>query len=280
MSKDKQVIYYTLTDEAPALATCSLLPILRVFTATADVDVRITDISLAGRVLATFAEKLSEGQSVEDGLAFLGALTQDATANIIKLPNISASVPQLKDCILELQGQGYNIPDYPEDPETSEEISIRDKYNKVLGSAVNPVLREGNSDRRAPSAVKHYARKFPHTMGEWSKASQTHADFMTGGDFFSSEQSASVNHDTTVRIEFVDESGNIELKKTLDLEAGEIIDSMFMSCSALRLFLESTMEDAKKNWRNVVSACEGDNDESFASYRIWSCCHCLLQRFV
>ena len=246
MSIDKQVIYYTLTDEAPALATCSLLPILRVFTSAADIEVRITDISLAGRVLAAFPDKLSQGQSVEDGLAFLGALTQDASANIIKLPNISASVPQLKDCILELRGQGYDIPDYPEDPANEEELTIRDKYNKVLGSAVNPVLREGNSDRRAPAAVKRYARKFPHTMGDWSKASQTHADFMQGGDFFSSEKSASVEKSTSVRIEFVDEDGSIELKKTLDLEAGEIIDSMYMSASALRQFLESTMEDAKK----------------------------------
>jgi isocitrate dehydrogenase len=246
VTTDNQVIYYTLTDEAPSLATCSLLPIVRIFTSAAGIDVKITDISLAGRLLSSFPELLSEEQQVEDGLAFLGKLTQDPNANIIKLPNISASIPQLKDCIAELQGQGYPIPDYPEDPQTDEELAIHKTYGKSLGSAVNPVLREGNSDRRAPPAVKAYARKFPHPMGEWSKASRTHADFMRGGDFFSSEQSSTMDKECDVRIEFVSKDGAVELKKELHLEEGEILDSMFMCSRALREFFEHSMEDAKK----------------------------------
>jgi isocitrate dehydrogenase len=199
----QQTIYYTLTDEAPSLATCSLLPIVRVFTKAAGIDVKISDVSLAGRILAGFPEQLSDDQKVIDGLAFLGKLTQDPNANIIKLPNISASIPQLKGCIAELQTQGYAIPDFIDSPQGEEEQEISDRYAKVLGSAVNPVLREGNSDRRAPPAVKAFARKFPHSMGAWSKASRTHADYMRGGDFFSSEQSATVDQETDVRIEFV-----------------------------------------------------------------------------
>ena len=246
MSKNKHTIYYTLTDEAPALATCSLLPIVRMFTSAAGIDVKITDISLAGRVLSTFPEHLTAEQKVEDGLAFLGALTQDPDANIIKLPNISASAPQLKECIAELQEQGYAIPAYPEDPQSDEERAIQQRYGKVLGSAVNPVLREGNSDRRAPAAVKAFVRKYPHSMGRWSKASSTHADYMRGGDFFSSEQSATVTKETKVRIEFTGSDGAAEVKKELTLQAGEIIDGMFMSAVALRHFFEDSMEDAKK----------------------------------
>jgi len=246
VTTDNQVIYYTLTDEAPSLATCSLLPIVRVFTSAAGIDVKISDISLAGRVLASFPELLSEEQRVEDGLAFLGKLTQDPKANIIKLPNISASIPQLKECIAELQGQGYPVPDYPEDPQSDEESAIQKTYGKSLGSAVNPVLREGNSDRRAPPAVKAFARKFPHSMGEWSKASRTHADFMNGGDFFCSEQSSTMAKECDVRIEFIGQDGSVDVKKELHLEEGEILDSMFMSSSALRDFFEHSMEDAKK----------------------------------
>jgi isocitrate dehydrogenase len=243
---DQPIIYYTLTDEAPSLATCSLLPIIRVFTHAAGIDVKISDISLAGRVLSSFPEKLSEDQKVVDGLAFLGKLTQDPNANIIKLPNISASNPQLKDCIAELQGQGYDIPDFPEDPQNDEERDIAARYSKVLGSAVNPVLREGNSDRRAPPAVKAFARKFPHPMGAWSKASRSHADYMRGGDFFSSEMSTTMDKPTTVRIEFTPASGGpTELKKELSLEQGEVLDSMFMSANALEEFFEQTLEDAK-----------------------------------
>ncbi|MEH6571061.1 MAG: NADP-dependent isocitrate dehydrogenase, partial [Halioglobus sp.] len=246
MTTNNQVIYYTLTDEAPSLATCSLLPIVRVFTSAVGIDVKISDISLAGRILSSFPEKLTADQQVDDGLAFLGALTQDPKANIIKLPNISASIPQLKDCIAELQAQGYAIPDYPEIPQNDEEEAIQKTYGKSLGSAVNPVLREGNSDRRAPPAVKAFVRKFPHSMGKWSKASRTHADFMNGGDFFSSEASLTMAAQGDVRIEFVDGQGNVEVKKELHLEEGEILDSMFMSSSKLREFFEHSLEDAKE----------------------------------
>ena len=239
-------IYYTLTDEAPSLATCSLLPIVRAFTAAADIDVKITDVSLAGRILAGFPDYLTEEQQIADGLAFLGELTQDPSANIIKLPNISASIPQLRECIAELQGQGYAIPDYPEDPQNDDDAAIQARYGKILGSAVNPVLREGNSDRRAPAAVKNFVRKFPHSMGAWSPASRTHAAYMKGGDFFSQEQSVTMDGETTVRIEFVAEDGTVEVKKELQLEAGEVLDSMFMSAKALCQFFEETLEDAKK----------------------------------
>lgn len=247
MAADKPTIHYTLTDEAPALATASLLPVVRAFAGAAGIGVELTDISLAGRILAAFPDRLDASQRVEDGLAFLGELTQDPHANIVKLPNISASVPQLKEAIEELQGQGYDVPDYPEDPATDEERAVRERYAKVLGSAVNPVLREGNSDRRAPPAVKAFARKFPHPMGEWSMASRSHADHMRGGDFFSSEQSTTVEEATEVRIEFTGKDGQAETLKTLALEPGEIIDGMFMSCRALRQFFEDSLEDAKKS---------------------------------
>jgi isocitrate dehydrogenase len=247
MTKPANTIYYTLTDEAPSLATHSLLPIVKTFTSAAGVDVKLTDISLAGRILSAFPQRLREEQKVEDGLALLGELTQDPSANIIKLPNISASVPQLNACIKELQSQGYDIPAYPQEAKNDEEKAIQERYAKVLGSAVNPVLREGNSDRRAPRAVKNYARKYPHSMGKWSKASRTHADYMRGGDFYSAEQSCTMPQAGDVRIEFVDKAGNVTLKKKLHLETGEIIDAMRMSCKALRAFLEETMEDAKES---------------------------------
>ncbi|MCL4104220.1 UNVERIFIED_CONTAM: hypothetical protein GTU68_035082 [Idotea baltica] len=243
---DQPTIYYTLTDEAPALATCSLLPIVRAFTRAAGIDVKVTDVSLAGRILSAFTDQLPEDQRVSDGLAFLGELTQEPTANIIKLPNISASVPQLKDCIAELQAQGYALPDFPDNPSNEGEEDSAQRYAKVLGSAVNPVLREGNSDRRAPAAVKAFVRKFPHSMGAWSKASRTHADYMRSGDFFSSEQSITVEKPTTVRIEFVAEDGSVEVKKELPLEAGEVLDSMFMSGVALEEFFEESLTDAKE----------------------------------
>jgi isocitrate dehydrogenase len=247
MTDNSRTIYYTLTDEAPSLATCSLLPIVRTFTSAAGIDVKITDISLAGRILAIFPDYLKEEQRVVDGLAFLGELTQDPNANIIKLPNISASIPQLTSCISELQSQGYALPDYPEDPQTDEDKEIQARYSTVLGSAVNPVLREGNSDRRAPAAVKNFVRKFPHSMGEWSMASRTHADYMRSGDFYSAEQSVTMEQAGDVRIEFVDANGNVTVKKELHLEEGEVIDSMRMSVSALREFLEKTMQDAKES---------------------------------
>ncbi len=236
MTTSNQKIVYTLTDEAPALATASLLPIVRAFSAAAGVEVDTSDISVAARVLATFPECLSEDQRV----------TQDPDANIIKLPNISASVPQLKATIAELQAQGYNVPSFPEDPQTDEEKALRVRYGKILGSAVNPVLREGNSDRRAPAAVKAYARKHPHSMGKWSKASQSHADWMRDGDFFSSEQSITMEKAGDVRIEFVGQDGKVELKKLLPLLEGEVLDSMRMSCKQLRDFFEATLQDCKE----------------------------------
>ena len=245
MTDHNNTIFYTLTDEAPSLATCSLLPIVRAFTNAAGIKVKITDISLAGRILANFSDFLTEEQQIQDGLQFLGELTQDPSANIVKLPNISASVPQLDNCIKELQSQGYAIPDYPQNPTSAEEEAINARYSKILGSAVNPVLREGNSDRRAPGAVKAFARKFPHKMGSWSKASRTHADYMQGGDFYSAEQSITVDQATDVRIEFVSEDGEVTIKKEMSLEAGEIMDSMRMSVKTLREFLEASIEDAK-----------------------------------
>ncbi|TPE49332.1 NADP-dependent isocitrate dehydrogenase [Maribrevibacterium harenarium] len=244
MSKD--TIYYTLTDEAPALATASLLPIYRAFAKEAGIKLELTDISLAGRILSTFADRLPEDQRPQDGLAFLGELTADPNANFIKLPNISASIPQLNAAIKELQAQGFDVPSYPEAPKTDEEKEIQARYSKILGSAVNPVLRQGNSDRRAPAAVKAYARKHPHSMGEWKKTSQTHADYMRGGDFFSSEQSITTDKAQTVRIEFVDQAGNVELKKSLPLVEGEVLDSMRMSAKALRDFFEQSLQEAKE----------------------------------
>jgi isocitrate dehydrogenase len=244
MSKD--TIYYTLTDEAPALATASLLPIYRAFAKEAGITLELTDISLAGRILSTFADRLPEDQRPQDGLAFLGELTADPTANFIKLPNISASLPQLNAAIKELQAQGFDVPSYPEAPKTDEEKEIQARYSKILGSAVNPVLRQGNSDRRAPAAVKAYARKHPHSMGEWKKTSQTHADYMRNGDFFSSEQSITTDQAQTVRIEFVDQAGNVELKKSLPLVEGEVLDSMRMSAKALRDFFEQSLQEAKE----------------------------------
>ncbi|GGB78759.1 isocitrate dehydrogenase, NADP-dependent [Marinobacterium zhoushanense] len=246
MTTSNQKIVYTITDEAPALATQSLLPIVRSFAAAAGIEVETSDISVAARVLATFPERLSEDQRVADALAELGALTQDPSANIIKLPNISASVPQLRAAIAELQSQGYDIPSFPDEANTDEEKEIKARYSKILGSAVNPVLREGNSDRRAPAAVKAYARKFPHSMGKWSKASQSHADYMRSGDFFSSEQSITMPEAGDVRIEFVGKDGSVEVKKELSLQQGEVLDSMFMSCKALRDFFEDTLNDCKE----------------------------------
>jgi len=239
-------IIYTFTDEAPALATYSLLPIVEAFAASADIAVETRDISLAGRILAAFADQLDADKRIDDDLAKLAVLATQPEANIIKLPNISASVPQLRNAIAELQAQGYNVPNFPEDPQTDEEQEIRARYSKVLGSAVNPVLREGNSDRRAPAAVKAFARKHPHSMGKWSMASQSHADYMRGGDFFSSEQSITMAKAGDVRIEFVGKDGKVEVKKQLTLEEGEVFDSMYMSCKKLREFFEKTLQDCKE----------------------------------
>ena len=242
----KSTIVYTHTDEAPALATYSLLPIIQAFGKTADIEFVTSDISLAGRILATFPEYLTEEQRIPDALAELAELVTKPEANIIKLPNISASVPQLLAAIKELQAQGYALPDYPTNPQTDEEKDIQSRYDKIKGSAVNPVLREGNSDRRAPKAVKNFAKKHPHSMGAWSKDSKSHVATMQGGDFFANEQSKTVDQATTVSFVFTDTSGNkTELRKPLALKAGEIIDATFMSKKALVSFLEAQIKDAK-----------------------------------
>jgi isocitrate dehydrogenase len=240
-------IIYTLTDEAPRLATYSLLPVIQAFTGAAGVAVETSDISLTGRILANFPEHLTAKQKVADGLAELGALTLKPEANIIKLPNISASVPQLKAAIRELQLQGYRIPDYPEEPKTDAETEIKARYGKVLGSAVNPVLREGNSDRRAAASVKNYARKHPHRMGKWSSDSKTRVAHMSGGDFYGSEKSLTVPEATTARIEFVGKDGKVTvLRDKLALKPGEIIDAAVMSRRALRAFYAEQIAAAKK----------------------------------
>ncbi|WP_166425159.1 NADP-dependent isocitrate dehydrogenase [Paraglaciecola sp. 20A4] len=247
MTTQKSKIIYTKTDEAPLLATYSLLPIIESFASSADIEIELSDISLAARILANFADYLSDEQKVPDALAELGELTQDPATNIIKLPNVSASKPQLKAAIKELNDKGYKVPAYPEDPSTDEEKAIEARYSKILGSAVNPVLREGNSDRRAPKAVKSYARKNPHSMGPWSQASQTHVAHMRGGDFYSGEKSVTVEKAGHVRIEFTDKDGTVKiLKPRVDLLAGEVIDGMFMSKKALCEFFEEQIEDAKK----------------------------------
>lgn len=241
-----QKIYYTITDESPFLATQSLLPIVAAFAKTAGVSVEAKDISLAGRILATFADKLPQPERFPDDLKFLGELTQDISANIIKLPNISASIPQLKAAIAELQSKGYAVPDYPEAPATEEEQEVKARYDKIKGSAVNPVLREGNSDRRAPKAVKEYARKHPHKMGAWSKDSKTHVAHMDSGDFYETEKAVTLQKDDTFKIEFVDEAGAVtELKKAAPLLEGEVLDATVLRMKALEDFLAVQIADAK-----------------------------------
>ena len=242
---DAAKIIYTLTDEAPALATHSLLPILQAFARPAGVQLEVKDISLAGRIIALFPERLTPAQQQPDALAELGELATKPQANIIKLPNISASIPQLTEAIAELQGQGYDLPDYPAQPANDDEQAIKAKYAKVLGSAVNPVLREGNSDRRVAGPVKAYARANPHRMGAWSSSSQTHVAHMQGGDFFGSEQSHTCPAATTVKIELVADGQTTVLKESLPLLEGEIIDAAVMSKKALQAFLTEQVADAK-----------------------------------
>ena len=240
-------IIYTKTDEAPALATLSFLPIVKAFTQTAGIEVETSDISVAARVLAEFPEYLTEEQRVPNNLAALGELTQDPNANIIKLPNISASVGQLKAAIKEIQSKGYAIPNFPDEPQTEEEEEIRRRYGKSLGSSVNPVIREGNSDRRAPKAVKNYARKHPHSMGEWKQWSQTHVSHMHSGDFYDGEQSITLDKARTVRMERVTEDGTVNVFKSgIALLDKEVIDLMFMSKKALLEFYEREMEDCRE----------------------------------
>ncbi|WP_333863452.1 NADP-dependent isocitrate dehydrogenase [Sphingobacterium sp.] len=243
---NKSKIVWTKTDEAPLLATYSFLPIVQAITATADIDVELRDISLAGRILASFPEFLKEDQKIADALAELGQLATTPEANIIKLPNISASIPQLKGAIAELQKAGYAIPNYPDEATTEEEKAVKAKYAKVLGSAVNPVLREGNSDRRAPKAVKNYAKANPHKMGAWAKDSKTKVASMTSGDFYGSEQSVTVENAGQFKIEFVDANGAVtELKGLSPLQAGEVIDSSTLSLTALKAFVADAIAEAK-----------------------------------
>ncbi len=243
----KSKIFYTLTDEAPLLATYSFLPIVKAFTGTSDIEIETRDISLAGRILANFPEYLTENQKTGDALAELGQLATTPEANIIKLPNVSASVPQLKAAIAELQSHGYALPNYPEEPQNEEEKNTKAKYAKILGSAVNPVLREGNSDRRAPKAVKNYAKANPHSMGAWSSTSKTHVASMETGDFYGSEKSVTVADATDVKIEFVGKDGSTSvLKASTPLKAGEIIDSSVMNLKSLKSFVAKTIQEARE----------------------------------
>ncbi len=265
-------IIYTFTDEAPALATYSLLPIIEAFTASADIAVETRDISLAGRILASFPEQLGAEKQVGDHLAELGQLATTPEANIIKLPNISASVPQLKAAIKELQAKGFNIPDYADEPTTAEEKESRARYDRIKGSAVNPVLREGNSDRRAPLSVKNlknYARKHPHKMGAWAADSKSHVAHMSQGDFYGSEKAAQVEADDNVRIELVGKDGKITvLKEKTAVKAAEVIDCATLSRKALKTFIAEQIDlhrraDRRRQglWRAVVGSPQGHHDE-------------------
>ncbi|MET0820748.1 MAG: NADP-dependent isocitrate dehydrogenase, partial [Aeromicrobium sp.] len=239
-------IIYTHTDEAPALATYSFLPVIEAYASTAGVEVETRDISLAGRIIALFGDRLTPEQQIGDALAELGELAKKPEANIIKLPNISASVPQLKAAIAELQSQGYDLPDYPDDPQTDADKDVRARYDKVKGSAVNPVLREGNSDRRAPLSVKNYARKHPHSMGAWSSDSKTNVATMGENDFFSNEKSVVIDADTTISIQHVDAGGTTtELKAAFPVLAGEIVDGTVLRAAALDAFLTEQVARAK-----------------------------------
>ena len=239
-------IHYTLTDEAPMLATHSFLPIVQGFTKTADITIEVPDISLAGRILATFPDFLKEEQRIPDALAELGALATTPEANIIKLPNISASVPQLDEAIAELQAKGFAVPNYPAEPKNEDEKAIKARYGKVLGSAVNPVLREGNSDRRAPKAVKNYAKANPHKMGAWAKDSKTEVAYMKSGDFYGTENSTTLENATDYTIKFYGEDGSTqELKSAAPLKAGEVIDSSVMNLNSLRAFVQEAIQEAK-----------------------------------
>lgn len=248
---NKSRIYYTLTDEAPMLATHSFLPMVKAFTRLAEVEISVPDISLSGRILANFPDFLKEEQKVPDALAELGELAKTPEANIIKLPNISASIPQLDEAIAELQKKGFAVPNYPSEPKNEEEKAIKTRYAKVLGSAVNPVLREGNSDRRAPKAVKNYAKTNPHRMGSWAKDSKTDVAYMSSGDFYGTETSTTVENACEFRIVFKNENGEEKILKNLaPLKAGEVIDSSVMSLRALKSFVQTAIEEAKK--RNVL----------------------------
>ncbi|MET0276359.1 MAG: NADP-dependent isocitrate dehydrogenase, partial [Acidimicrobiia bacterium] len=248
MADTTHTIIYTQTDEAPALATASLLPVIEAFTKVAGVEVELRDISLAGRVLASFPEFLREDQQLADDLAELGELVQQPQANVIKLPNISASIPQLKATIEELRAKGFMVPEYPDEPSTDDERSTQARYDKVKGSAVNPVLREGNSDRRAPASVKQYARSHPHSMGAWSSDSRTHVAHMTGGDFRSNEQSVTITDAGSLRVELAGADGTTTvLKESIPVLEGEVVDATAMSAAALDAFLAEQLDVARAN---------------------------------
>lgn len=247
----KPKIYYTLTDEAPMLATHSFLPIIKAYTNSANIEIEVPDISLAGRILAQFPELLSNEQQVPDYLAQLGELAKSPEANIIKLPNISASIPQLEEAIEELQEKGFPIPNFPSEPKNDEEKAIKAKYSKVLGSAVNPVLREGNSDRRAPKSVKDYAKANPHRMGTWASDSKTSVAHMNAGDFYGTETSTTLENATQYKIVFYGNDGSsTELKGFAPLKAGEVIDSSVMNLNALKSFVQTAIDEAKE--KNVL----------------------------
>ncbi len=244
--EDQKLICYTKTDEAPALATYSFLPIINAFTKEIGVNIKLKDISLAGRILSSFPNYLKDNQKIEDDLSYLGNLAKTPSANIIKLPNISASIPQLTSAIKELQSKGYEIPNYPEEPKNSDEKRIKELYDKVKGSAVNPVLREGNSDRRAPKAVKNYAKRNPHHMGEWSSSSKTHVSSMKGGDFFGTEKSLTISSSDIVKIVLIGNEGEKKiLKEAIKLQKGEVIDASVMSMKSLESFFEKEIQNAK-----------------------------------
>src|SRR5262249_2895015 len=246
MTNTRPDIIYTYTDEAPALATYSLLLIIQTFAEACGRTVDTRDISLAGRIIAAFSDQLKQEQQIPDALAELGELAKKREANIIKLPNISASIPQLKAAITELQKKGYALPNYPDEPVTDDQKAIRKRYDKVKGSAVNPVLREGNSDRRVPNSVKQYARKNPHSMGAWSPDSRSHVATMTTGDFRSTERSTAIPADGHVRIELTDPNGDVSvLKDRIPVLAGEVIDAAVMRVRSLKAFLETEVEDAQ-----------------------------------
>ncbi len=265
-------IFYTKTDEAPALATQSFLPIVKAFAKTADVVLETKDISLAGRIIATFPDFLSQDQQISDDLKELGELAKKPEANIIKLPNISASIPQLKEAIQELQDKGYPLPDYNDNPTTDEEKEIKSRYDKIKGSAVNPVLREGNSDRRAPRAVKNYAKKNPHSMGKWSSDSKTHVATMNHGDFKNNEKSRTIENATEVKIEMVPREGETTLlKEKIALLRGEIIDATVMDKKALVAFLRAANQGRQSKERLILLAFKGHHDEGFRSHYFWGC---------
>jgi isocitrate dehydrogenase len=246
MTETTHTIIYTQTDEAPALATASLLPVIGAFTAAAGVEVELRDISLAARVLSSFPEALTEDQRFTDDLAELGALVERPEANVIKLPNVSASIPQLKATIEELRSKGYMVPEYPDEPKTDADKDVQARYDKIKGSAVNPVLREGNSDRRAPASVKNFARSHPHRMGAWSPDSKSHVSHMSGGDFYGNEQSVTIAEAGSLKIELVGADGTTTvLKDSIPVIEGEVVDATFMSAKALDEFLAAQLADAK-----------------------------------